>query len=118
VDTVGTRSVSLSIVIVNWNGGERRDGSMQALTAARDAVEFNGCHLTIIENEENTGFSRANNLAIRHSQGDLGLLNVDTVVTPGAIDSLVRTLVAGCAVSGDAATLVGWFQARFGTNRK
>src|SRR5262249_6282759 len=96
---------ALSIVIVNWNGGDvlRRcldsiaqfpprvpfevvvvdngssDGSVQLVrAAARDWVRA-GAALRLIENRENVGFSRANNQAIAGSQaGLLLLLNADT----------------------------------------
>jgi GT2 family glycosyltransferase len=42
---------------------------------------------------ENVGFSRANNLGIRTTSGELVLLlNSDTIVPPGAIDGLVEGL--------------------------
>ena len=119
METIETRAVSLSIVIVNWNGGEllRRcvesitrwppsvpfeilivdnastDGSAQALMAAKGTGAFNRVRLTLIENDENEGFSRANNRAIARSQADMVLLlNADTEVTPGALDTLISTL--------------------------
>ncbi|NOZ06362.1 MAG: glycosyltransferase family 2 protein [Chloroflexi bacterium] len=45
----------------------------------------------LIENEENVGFARANNQAIRRSNGRyVLLLNPDTEVQPGALETLVR----------------------------
>jgi len=45
----------------------------------------------LIENEENVGFARANNQAIRQSNGRyVLLLNPDTEVQPGALETLVR----------------------------
>lgn len=44
----------------------------------------------LIENRQNVGFARANNQAICHSRGRyVMLLNSDTVVPPGAIQSLI-----------------------------
>jgi len=45
----------------------------------------------LIENQENTGFARANNRAIRQSSGRyVLLLNPDTQIRPGALESLVH----------------------------
>lgn len=47
----------------------------------------------VLEPEENLGFGGANNLAASEADGDvLAFLNPDTVVTPGAIAQLARTL--------------------------
>ena len=44
----------------------------------------------VVALEANVGFSRANNVGIRRSRGELILLlNGDTLVTPGAIDAMV-----------------------------
>jgi hypothetical protein len=42
---------------------------------------------------ENLGFARANNLALREAKGELALLlNNDTLVKPGAIDTMLRVM--------------------------
>jgi N-acetylglucosaminyl-diphospho-decaprenol L-rhamnosyltransferase len=119
VDRADAQPVSLSIVIVNWNGGDllRRclesitqfpptvpfeiilvdngstDGSVSALKAGDQTRTPDGVRLTLIENEENTGFSKANNLGIAQSKGTwVLLLNPDTEVTIGAIDALIKAL--------------------------
>ena len=98
----------LSIVVVNWNGGElfrrciesvRRhppsvayeiivvdnastDGSLQWAHGAR-----------VIANSENLGFARANNQAFAASGAPfVFLLNADAEVTEGALDRLMATL--------------------------
>ena len=49
--------------------------------------------ITVLEAGANVGFSAANNLGIRASQGaELLLLNSDTIVPAGAIDALVAVL--------------------------
>ncbi len=65
-----------------------RDGSADAARRARpDAV--------VLALDENVGFGRANNLAIRQTRGELVLLlNSDTIVPAGAIDALVEALRA------------------------
>lgn len=112
--------IELSIVIVNWNTGEllrkcvesvkrhpprvpydlvvvdnaSSDGSADFLRA-RAAGDSGGAGVVrLIENAENVGFARANNIAIAHSKAVplLFLLNPDTEVRPGAIDALLATL--------------------------
>jgi GT2 family glycosyltransferase len=102
----------LTIVIVNWNGGQllmrclqsirahagsnsievvvvdndSADGSRE--TAAREFPEF-----TIFNSGSNLGFGRANNLARPYVGTALVLfLNPDTELMPGALDRAVRCL--------------------------
>jgi GT2 family glycosyltransferase len=50
--------------------------------------------------DRNAGFGAANNVALRRSQSDLVLLlNSDTIVRPGAIDTLAERLTATGAVA-------------------
>lgn len=50
-------------------------------------------HVHLIQNQENAGFARPMNQAMRQAKGTyLLLLNPDTVVLPGAIDTLVQFL--------------------------
>jgi hypothetical protein len=102
--------MDLSIVIVGWNTREMlaqclasvfatlpRDLEVEILvvdnastdgSATMVREQFPQVHL--IENSENVGFARANNQAIRQSRGRyLILLNSDTEVNPGAVQSLV-----------------------------
>lgn len=80
------------IVVVD-NGST--DGSADA------ARRFMG--VRVVEAGENLGFSTANNRGIRASRGtNLLLLNSDTIVPPGAIDTLVEVLS-----SHPEATVVG-----------
>lgn len=49
----------------------------------------------VIESDRNLGFGAANNVGMRAASGDLCLLlNSDTIVGPGALDTLVDTLLA------------------------
>ncbi len=116
----------LSVIIVNWNGGEllRRtvesvvsfppsvdyeivvidnvstDDSLALLRVseiARPLTEAN--RLSIVENQENIGFGRANNQAFALTDSRLVLLlNPDTEVTPGSIDRLIRTIDSAARV--------------------
>ncbi|MGH9928636.1 MAG: glycosyltransferase family 2 protein [Pyrinomonadaceae bacterium] len=112
-------AAELSIIIVNWNGGEllrsclrsikqappsvvydivvvdnaSSDESVRWLRSAEVAALLPGIAVHIIENADNEGFSKANNQAIAYSRAPmLFLLNPDTEVTPGAIDVLVACL--------------------------
>jgi hypothetical protein len=102
--------LDLSIVIVNWNTREllldclasvyatvrevsfevflvdnaSTDGSVAAVRAQYPQVK-------IIQNEKNFGFAVANNKALRIMQGKYALLlNTDTVLTEGALATLLR----------------------------
>src|SRR5688572_5419281 len=100
----------LSIVIVNWNGGEllqrciesiarhpphvaaeiilvdnaSSDSSLAWARSGATAAMLGDTPLRVIENRENAGFGRANNQAFALSRAPLLLLlNADTEVTPG-----------------------------------
>ncbi len=58
-----------------------------------DTVRTRWAGVRLIEAGVNLGFSKANNIGIRQSTGELVLLlNGDTIVPPGAIDALVAVL--------------------------
>jgi glycosyltransferase involved in cell wall biosynthesis len=112
-------AVGLSIIIVNWNGGEllkqclasvaewppscpyeiiivdnaSSDESVSWIKSSEAQSLFRANKLDLIENRENVGFSKANNQGIARSAAPLLLLlNPDTKVRPGAIDRLCATL--------------------------
>jgi N-acetylglucosaminyl-diphospho-decaprenol L-rhamnosyltransferase len=109
----------LSIIIVNWNGGELLRSCLRSIAQAPPAVAYDivvvdnasaddsvawlrsaevatllpGIAVHVIENAENAGFSKANNQAIAYSQAPmLFLLNPDAEITTGAIDTLIACL--------------------------
>jgi len=110
----------LSIIIVNWNGGNllRRcvetivssqpaasyevviidnasaDDSLDQLhTSALLAPLFANQQLRVFNNSENRGFGAANNQGFALTDSPfLFLLNLDTEVRPGTIDTLLRTI--------------------------
>ena len=106
--------MTLLIAIVSWNGREDLQRCLQSLADAppstphvvvvvdnashdgsADMVErcFPSVHL--VRAAENLGFARANNRAIRARTSDVVLLlNPDTIVPAGAIDTLVGRLHA------------------------
>ena len=69
------------------------DGSIEAVRARWPQA-------VTIALERNVGFGAANNVALRRASADLSLLlNSDTLVAPGAIDTLVARLTATGAVA-------------------
>ena len=102
----------LSILIVNWNTRELLSACLESIYKQHDATQFeiilvdnastDGSvemvqesfpDVRLLANDENVGFARANNQAIKISRGDyLLLLNPDTEVRAGALDTLVRFL--------------------------
>ena len=109
----------LTIIIVNWNGGELIRNCLKSISMAPPSVPYEivvvdnassddsvawlrseavtalmpGITVHVIENSENEGFSKANNQAIAYSKAPMVfLLNPDTEVTSGAIDALIACL--------------------------
>jgi GT2 family glycosyltransferase len=113
-------NTDLSIIIVNWNGGGllRRcvetivtskprvtyeiviidnasgDDSLEQLNASNAAATLiANQQLRIFKNDENRGFGAANNQGFDLTDSPyLFLLNLDTEVHPGTIDTLLRTI--------------------------
>lgn len=106
--------MTLSIVIVSYNTRRVLENCLESLDAGSlavphditvvdnasadgspDAVRERWPQVRVIEQVQNTGFAAANNVGIRATRGDLVLLlNSDTVVPSGAIDTLVKRLLA------------------------
>jgi hypothetical protein len=108
----------LSIIIVSFNA---REDLGRCLAALRESPPATTTEVIVVDNASsdgsadlareqtgvrvidagaNLGFSRANNLGIRSSSGDLVLLlNSDTIVPAGAIDALVAELDRDVAVA-------------------
>jgi GT2 family glycosyltransferase len=114
-------SAELSVIIVNWNGGELLRRCVESVAASPPSVPYEvvvvdndssdesvallrgsetaralGERLRVVKNGENLGFGRANNQAFRLTSAPLiFLLNPDTEVTPGSIDTLVAAVRSG-----------------------
>jgi GT2 family glycosyltransferase len=128
-----TVAPGLSFIIVNWNGGEllRRavesilefppaiaydivvvdnasaDGSREWLRSGELAARLGGVKLHLIENAENVGFGRANNLAFALTKAPLlFLLNADAELRAGACDTLIAALGSGPRVGACGPRLV------------
>lgn len=72
------------IIVIDNNS---KDDSVSVLQAFKETVPIN---IRIIENDKNTGFTQANNQAIKLAQGKyVLLLNSDTFVQPSALEKLV-----------------------------
>lgn len=116
-------TVDLAVIVVNWNTADLLDDCLQsvvdhAASANRteiivvDNASIDGSreHLAtawptvrVIANDENVGFCRANNQAIRETNANyLLLLNTDARLTPGCADAMLRHLDEDprCAVVG------------------
>jgi N-acetylglucosaminyl-diphospho-decaprenol L-rhamnosyltransferase len=113
----------LSIIIVTYNSRAEIDGCLESLTrtgsiqvdheivvvdnASNDGtaafIRERWPGVPVIDAGGNIGFAAANNVGIRQSFGELVLLlNPDTAITPGAIDTLAAALNArpDAAVAG------------------
>lgn len=112
--SLNTKSITnaipdLSVIIVNYNGGEWLSQTITSLFQGTNNLSFETIlvdnasvdssisqikrrfpEVRVLENPENFGFAKANNKAIPMSQGRyILLLNPDTVVKPGAVETIV-----------------------------
>ncbi len=104
--------MELSVIIINYNARRHLENCLESLfenTRLRpmevwvvDNASSDGSvemlrerfpQVQVIESKENLGFGAANNEAMRRAQGRYKLLlNNDTIVRPGAIDTMVRII--------------------------
>ena len=102
--------MKLSVVIVSYNVRDYLENCLQSVSRALegiegevfvvdnhsddDSVETVRSHypwVRLIENQENMGFSRANNIAIREARGEyVLLLNPDTIVEEATLREVLR----------------------------
>jgi len=124
--------VQLSIVIVNYNSSPFLKRCLTSLYQSNLSTPFEVLvvdnnspddsvamvrrefpQVILIENRENIGFARANNLALQRCRGESILfLNPDTVLLPGSIDTLVEVMqrekgvgILGCRLLNEDGTL-------------
>jgi N-acetylglucosaminyl-diphospho-decaprenol L-rhamnosyltransferase len=115
-------NTDLSIIIINWNGGGLLKRCVQTIVSSEPRVTYevviidnasdddslaqlnqseagaflnSNQQLRIFNNSENRGFGAANNQAFALTDSPfVFLLNLDTEVHPGTIDTLMRTIVS------------------------
>lgn len=99
----------VSIIVLNWNGKKfLKDclSSLAQLTYSRveiivvdnnsadgsqEFVKTNYQKVILIENKENYGYAKGNNIGFKASTGDyILILNNDTIVTPNFLSSLIK----------------------------
>ncbi len=125
----GSPYPTVSVVVVNFNGGELLTGSVTGALSSSVSIEVfvvdNGStdgsverlraacgrdrRLTIIENGANLGFTRASNIALRKAQGSFVLLlNPDCVIGPDTLERMLVVLeghpeagMAGCLIRNE-----------------
>jgi GT2 family glycosyltransferase len=100
-----------SIIIVNYNGRQHLEGCLRLLLGGTDGedevivvdnastdgsaelVERRFPHVRVIRNRTNLGYGDGNNVGARRARGQfLVFLNPDTVVEPGWLEPLIKTL--------------------------
>lgn len=104
--------MDISVIIVSWNASRYLEQCLASLAEAppsrrteiivvdnastdgsAEIVEAKFPHVRLIKSTENLGFAKANNLAIRQSQGHyICLVNSDVKVLPGCLDALAEYL--------------------------
>ena len=115
-------SAELSIIVVNWNGGELLKRCLDSVLqhppsipfelivvdnastdGSREWLSSQSQFVKLIANHENAGFARANNQAFAISTTPfLFLLNSDAEIHPGTLDTLLATIrsASGIGVVG------------------
>ena len=117
----------VTIVIVSFNTRAELEGCLASIAAAPpstahrivvvdnassdgspDAVRQRWPGVRLIASDRNVGFAAANNMAIREAESEFVLLlNSDTRVTAGSIDTLVRALESDAGAAAAGPRLVG-----------
>lgn len=115
----------VSVIIVSWNGRSLLDACLSALRKQTGS----NCQIIVVDNgssdgttafvresfrgvevialPKNMGFSRANNLGIRHARGEyVALLNNDAEPAPGWLGELVAALEANPDVGSCASKML------------
>jgi GT2 family glycosyltransferase len=110
----------LSIIVVNWNGGSLLRRCVETIVSSQPAISyevviidnaseddsleqlrsselvaplFTNQQLRIVKNSENRGFGTANNQGFALTNSPfVFVLNLDTEVRPGTIDTLIKTI--------------------------
>ncbi len=118
---------SVSVIIVNWNGRHLLPECLDSLRAqTRPADEIvvidNGSNdgsqalirerypeVTLVELDDNKGFSAANNIAIHRAKGDyIALLNNDLLVAPQWIATMVAAIETDASLGSCACKMLSY----------
>ncbi|MBI4726475.1 glycosyltransferase family 2 protein [candidate division TA06 bacterium] len=101
---------NLSVIIVTWNSRDYIRPCLDSLfsqgqdleiiavdngsqDSTLDVLREYGTRIKVVGNQENLGFARAANQGLKRAAGDfILLLNPDTVLTPGALESMAGFL--------------------------
>jgi hypothetical protein len=117
---------SLSVIIINWNTRQLLDQCLKSVSinlqnldhevivvdngstdGSKDMVRNDFPEAILIENQENAGFAKANNQAIRVSQGEyILLLNSDAFLTPNAIQKMITVMESDLSIGIAGARLI------------
>lgn len=82
----GAAYPNMEVIVVDNGSGEEQIDKIRSHIADTDGI-------CLIENKQNLGFARGNNVGLKAATGEfVMLLNNDTYVAPGAILSMVRHL--------------------------
>ena len=113
MDTARKGAKSVCVVIVNYNGGATLTECVRALLASTvtvgiivsdngsqdDSIAFlrasvtDAPQLSIVENGENLGFAKANNVALARCRNDYVLvLNPDCIVEPDVLEHMIEVM--------------------------
>jgi|SRR5579863_10312704 len=104
--------MDISVVIVAWNARHYLEKCLESIASApprrtletlvvdnassdgtSEMLEARFPWVRLLKSQENLGFSRGNNLAIRRAQGRyIALVNPDVIVLPGCLDALADFL--------------------------
>ena len=119
--------MKLSVVIVSYNVRHFLEGCLQSVEKAAEGI---GCEVFVVDNassddtmtvlparfpwvrfsanDENLGFARANNMAIRQSAGEyVLLLNPDTVIAPDTLSQALDFMDAHPRAGGAGVKMLG-----------
>jgi GT2 family glycosyltransferase len=113
MDIAGKAAKSVCVVVVNYNGGATLTECVRALLASTvsvgiivsdngsqdDSIAFlrasvtDAPQLSIVENGENLGFAKANNVALARCRNDYVLvLNPDCIVEPDTLEHMIEVM--------------------------
>ncbi len=113
MDTAGKGSKSVRVVIVNYNGGAILTECVRSVLASTvpvgifvsdngsqdDSIAYlrasitDALNLSIVENGENSGFAKANNIVLARCRNDYVLvLNPDCIVEPDTLERMIEAM--------------------------